>query len=264
MLGNVEGLKCEVMNRVAWVTLDRPEKLNSLTHEMMDGLPLLFERLAEDVDVRCVVLRGAGRAFCAGGDISTAVDSGEMSDAELVARFKRRQRAAALLHEMPKPTIAQVNGVAAGAGLSLALACDMRFAGPQAKFGTAFVKVAFSGDYGATWLMQRLVGPARARELFFTADVIDAREAERIGFVNRVVPQEQLEGEVRKLAERIACGPPLALARMKQNLNRALECDLQTLLSAEAEGTVEMMSTHDNHEALQAFLTKRPPVFEGR
>lgn len=260
----VEGLRCEIRSRVAWVTLDRPEKLNALTHDMMDGLPLLFERLADHPDVGCVVLRGAGRAFCAGGDISTAVDPGDLSEAELVARFSSRQRAAALLHEMPKPTIAQVNGVAAGAGLSLALACDMRIAGLGAKFGTAFVKVAFSGDYGASWLLQRLIGPARARELFFTADVIDAREAERIGFVNRVVPQEQLEADVRRLAERIASGPPLALARMKLNLNRALECDLRTLLTAEAEGTVAMMGTHDNQEALQAFLTKRPPVFEGR
>jgi len=260
----VEGLKCEIENHVAWVTLDRPEKLNSLTHDMMDGLPMLFEELSLDPEVRCVVLRGAGRAFCAGGDISTAVDPGDLNQDQLVDRFKRRQRAAALLHEMAKPTIAQVNGVAAGAGLSLALACDMRIAGPDAKFGTAFVKVAFSGDYGATWLMQRLVGPARARELFFTADVIDAREAERIGFVNRVVPQDKLGDEVRRLAERIASGPPLALARMKHNLNRALECDLQTLLTAEAEGTVEMMSTRDNAEALQAFFDKRPPIFEGR
>lgn len=260
----VEGLKCEIEAHVAWVTLDRPDKLNSLTHEMMDGLPMLFEELAVDPEVRCVVLRGAGRAFCAGGDLSTAVEPRDLNDLELVERFKRRQRAASLLHEMPKPTIAQVNGVAAGAGLSLALACDIRIACPQAKFGTAFAKVAFSGDYGATWLMQRLIGPARARELFFTADVIDAREAERIGFVNRVVASEQLSEEVKTLAERIASGPPLALARMKQNMNRALDCDLRTLLTAEAEGTVEMMGTRDNAEALRAFIDKRVPIFEGR
>ncbi len=260
----VQGLKCEIERQVAWVTLDRADKLNALTHEMMDGLPVLFEELALDPEVRCVVLRGAGRAFCAGGDISTAVSCGGMSQGQLVDRFKRRQRAAALLHEMSKPTIAQINGVAAGAGLSLALACDVRIAGPEAKFCTAFAKVAFSGDYGATWLMQRLVGPARARELFFTADVIDAREAERIGFVNRVVPQDRLGDDVRRLAERIAGGPPLALARMKHNLNRALECDLQTLLTAEAEGTVEMMGTRDNAEALQAFFDKRTPIFQGR
>lgn len=264
MSSTTDGLKCRIEERVAWVTLDRPSKLNSLTHEMMDELPRLFERLAEDEDVGCVVLTGNGVAFCAGGDISTAVDKGDLSEDQLVERFKRRQRAAALLHEMPKPTLAMVRGVAAGAGLSLALACDMRLADSSARFGTAFVKVAFSGDYGATWLMQRLVGPARARELFFTADVIDAVEAERIGFVNRIVDSDELEDEVRRLSTRIAAGPPLALARMKQNLNRALECDLQTLLVAEAEGTVEMMGTRDNQEALQAFFDKRPPIFEGR
>jgi len=264
MQDRFEGLSCKIEQGVAWLTMDRPERLNALTHEMMDGLPQLLGELAEDQSARCVVLTGAGKAFCAGGDISTAQDPGELSKAELTDRFRRRQRATLLLHEMPKPTIAMIPGVAAGAGLSLALACDLRVAGPRARFGTAFVKVAFSGDYGASFLLQRLVGPARARELMFTGDVIDAREAERIGLVNRIVAEEQLRKDVADLAVRLAAGPPLALARMKQTLNRALTAELAEVLEAEAVGTVDMMETADNAEAMRAFFEKRPPVFEGR
>jgi len=181
-----------------------------------------------------------------------------------VARLRRLEETSRLLHEMPKPTIAMVNGPAAGAGLSIALACDIRIAGESARFGTAFVRIGFSGDFGGTWMLQRLVGPAKARELYFTGDLIDAGEAERIGMVNRVVPDDELGRETRALAERIAKGPPIALARMKQNMNLGLASDFSTLLDAEAEGMIMTGMTQDNREAVKAFLEKRPATFHGR
>ncbi|GAG00692.1 unnamed protein product, partial [marine sediment metagenome] len=144
------------------------------------------------------------------------------------------------------------------------LACDIRIAGESARFTTAFVRIGFSGDFGGTWMLQRLVGPAKARELYFTGDLIDAREAERIGLVNRVVPDDQLAGETRALAERMAKGPPIALARMKQNMNLGLVSDYSALLDAEAEGMIMTSMTEDSREAIKAFLEKRPPTFHGR
>jgi 2-(1,2-epoxy-1,2-dihydrophenyl)acetyl-CoA isomerase len=254
----------EVSEHVATVTLNRPEKLNALSGELMDALGPIIERVAEDCEVRCVVVTGAGRGFCAGGDIGSMASGEAVPDESPVAHLRRREEVSRLLHEMPKPTIAMINGPAAGAGLSIALACDIRIAGESARMGTAFVRVGFSGDYGGTWMLQRLVGTAKARELYFTGDMIDAREAERIGLVNRTVPDDQLAGETRALAERIAKGPPIALARMKQNLNLGLHSDYATLLDAEAEGMIMTGITEDSREALKAFLEKRTPTFHGR
>jgi 2-(1,2-epoxy-1,2-dihydrophenyl)acetyl-CoA isomerase len=255
----------DVSERIATLTLNRPDKLNALSGEMMEELVPIMERLAEDKEVRCVVVTGAGRGFCAGGDVS-GMASGETTipDENPVARLRRLEETSRLLHEMPKPTIAMVNGPAAGAGLSIALACDMRIAGESARFVTAFVRIGFSGDFGGTWMLQRLLGPAKARELYFTGDPIDAREAERIGLVNRVVPDDQLASETQALAERMAKGPPIALARMKQNMNLGLVSDYSTLLDAEAEHMVMTGTTQDNREAIKAFLEKRPPTFHGR
>lgn len=255
----------DVDQHVATVTLNRPEKLNALNSELMDSLVPLVERLAADDEVRCVVVTGSGRGFCAGGDIG-AMSSGEALPMQQnpVERLRRREEVSRLLHEMPKPTIAMVNGAAAGAGLSIALACDLRIAAESARFTTAFVKVGFSGDYGGTWMLQRLVGTAKARELYFTGDIIDAREAERIGMVNRTVPDDHLVPETRALAERIAKGPPIALARMKSNMNLGIGSDYSALLDAEAEGMIMTGTTEDNREALKAFLEKRQAVFRGR
>ncbi len=254
----------DVSDRIATLTLNRPDKLNALTGEMMEELAPLMERLAEDEEVRCVVVTGAGRGFCAGGDIAGMASGEGLPNENPVARLRRMEETSRLLHEMPKPTIAQVNGPAAGAGLSIALACDIRIAGERARFVTAFVRIGFSGDFGGTWMLQRLVGPAKARELYFTGDPIDAREAERIGLVNRVVPDDQLASETRALAERMAKGPPIALARMKQNMNLGLVSDYPTLLDAEAEHMVMTGTTEDNREAIKAFLEKRSPTFRGR
>lgn len=254
----------DISERVATVTLNRPEKLNALNSELMDALPPIIERLADDREVRCVVVTGAGRGFCAGGDIAGMASGDTVPGENPVAQLRRREEVSRLLHEMPKPTIAGINGPAAGAGLSIALACDIRIAAESARLGTAFARIGFSGDFGGTWMLQRLVGPAKARELYFTGELIDAREAERIGLVNRTVPDDQLAAETRALALRIAQGPPIALARMKQNMNLALTSDYSKLLDAEAEGMIMTAMTEDNREAIRAFLEKRPATFQGR
>ncbi len=264
MTTTTETVLLDIADRVATVTLNRPEKLNALNSELMDALVPAIENVAEDKEVRCVVITGAGRGFCAGGDIADMASGAALPDENPVTRLRRREEVSRLLHEMPKPTIAMINGPAAGAGLSIALACDIRIAGESARMGTAFVRVGFSGDYGGTWMLQRLVGPAKARELYFTGELIDAREAERIGLVNRTVPDDRLASETRTLAERIAKGPPIALARMKQNMNLGLVSDYSTLLDSEAEGMVMSAATEDNREALKAFLEKRMPEFQGR
>ncbi len=254
----------DISDHVATVTLNRPQKLNALDGETMDALVPIIEGLAEDNEVRCVLVTGAGRAFCAGGDIGGMASGEALSEESPVTRLRHLEETSRLLHEMPKPTIAMVNGPAAGAGLSIALACDIRIAGESARFTTAFVRIGFSGDFGGTWMLQRLMGPAKARELYFTGDLIDAREAERIGLVNRTVPDDQLASETRALAERMAKGPPIALARMKQNMNLGLASDYSALLDAEAENMVMTGMTEDSREAIKAFLEKRPPTFHGR
>ena len=253
-----------ISDRIATITLNRPERLNALNGELLDMLPGVIQKVADDGDVRCVVLTGAGRGFCAGGDIAGMASGETLPQEDPVTHLRRNEEASRLLHEMPKPTVAMINGPAAGAGLSLALACDIRIAAESARLGTAFVRIGFSGDYGGTWMLQRLVGPAKARELYFTGELIDAREAERIGMVNRVVPDDQLAAETRAFAERIAKGPPIALARMKQNMNLGLVSDYPKLLDAEAEGMIMTAMTEDNREAIKAFLEKRPAEFHGR
>jgi len=255
----------DIEGHLATVTLNRPEKLNALNQELLSALPEILKTLADDDNVRCVILTGAGRGFCAGGDVS-AMASGEavsgMTDP--VVRLREQEESSRLLHEMPKPTIAMINGAVAGAGLSLALACDIRYAAESARVGSAFARVGFSGDFGGTWHMQRLIGPAKARELYFTGELIDAREAERIGLFNKTVPDDQLRSETLALAEKITNGPPIALRRMKENMNLALVSDFPKLLDAEAEGMILTGMTLDHLEAAKAFVAKRPPAFQGK
>jgi 2-(1,2-epoxy-1,2-dihydrophenyl)acetyl-CoA isomerase len=241
-------------------------------------MPLLADYLSDcsrDAAVRCVVLTGAGRAFCAGGDVKGMAARGEAQAgngisspaggfARGVENLRQSQRATSYaLHTMPKPTIAMVNGHAVGAGLSLALACDIRIASDQARFGTVFRNVGFSGDYGGSYYLQRLVGNGKARELYFTGEIIDATEAERIGMVNRVVPHDELVEQTMALASKLASGPTLAYARMKENLNRAETCDLLTLLDQEALNMSLSGTTQDHREAAKAFVEKRQPTFIG-
>jgi 2-(1,2-epoxy-1,2-dihydrophenyl)acetyl-CoA isomerase len=261
-------------NGVAVITLNRPDSLNAMGGELM---PLLAQHLEEsrwDTDVRCVVLTGAGRAFCAGGDVKNMAAQGARetdgkrspaaSFAYGVDELRESQRrTSGALHTMPKPTIAMVNGHAVGAGLSLALACDIRIASDRAKFGTVFRNVGFSGDFGGSYFLQRLVGNERARLLYFTGQILEAAEAERIGMVSKVVPHDDLEQETMALATIIASGPALAYARMKENLNRAETSDLLTLLEQEALNMRLSGTTSDHREAARAFVEKRQPTFSG-
>src|SRR6266487_905707 len=262
------------VNGVALITLNRPDSLNAMGGDLM---PLLAQHLDEsrwDNTVRCVVLTGAGRAFCAGGDVKNmAAQGGRESDGKRspAASFaygvdelrESQRRTSYTLHTMPKPTIAMVNGHAVGAGLSLALACDIRIASEQAKLGTVFRNVGFSGDFGGSYFLQRLVGIGKARELYFTGEILTADAAAGIAMVNRVVPHDRLEPETMALAGQLASGPTLAYARMKENLNRGEFCDLGTLLDQEALNMRLSGMTNDHREAAKAFVEKRQPTFSG-
>ncbi len=256
-----------VKDGVAMLTLNRPDRLNALSRPMLDALLEALPRLAEDADVGVVVLTGAGRGFCAGGDVKAMAEGNELGGSTLEERaqaLRSRMEVSRWLHEMPKPTIAMVRGPAAGAGLSLALACDMRIAGDSARFGTAFARVGYSGDFGGSFYLTQLVGTAKARELYFTADLVDAQQALALGLVNRVVPDARLEEETLALGSRLARGPRIAYRYMKRNLNAAESGVLRELLDLEAWHHTRCGMTEDHREAAKAFVEKREPVFRGR
>jgi enoyl-CoA hydratase/carnithine racemase len=258
-------LRCELLGRAARVTLDRPEARNALTPELKEALLDLLPRLEADPEVGCVLLTGAGGAFCAGGDTRRMSREGRLpSPAERLRALQREHRIPLLLHRLEKPTLAALPGPAAGAGLSLALACDLRIAAQSAFVTTAYVRLGLSGDYGGSWFLTRLVGPARARELYFTGARLAAAECERLGLVNRVVPDAELAAQALAWAQELADGPPLALRLMKDNLNRALAHDLEACLELEAERMVASAQTEDYLEAVRARAEKREPAFRGR
>jgi 2-(1,2-epoxy-1,2-dihydrophenyl)acetyl-CoA isomerase len=255
---------------VAVLTMNRPESLNALSGSMMSALRESVPRLAHDPGVRVIVLTGAGRGFCAGGDVkgmaARADDTGPPPSLEARAHGLREgMEVSRWLHEMPKPTIAMVRGPAAGAGLSLALACDLRIASDTARFTTAFAKVGFSGDYGGSYFLPKLVGAAKARELYFTADVFNAEEALELGIVNRIVADAQLEAETMALARRLAQGPAVAYGYMKRNLNATeAGASLEEVFDLEAWNMTRTGQTDDHKEAARAFVEKRQPTFQGR
>jgi len=250
---------------VATLTLNRPDRLNALSGAIMEGLLEALPRLAADPAVGAIVLTGAGRAFCAGGDVKRmAEETAPRSLDEDVARLRARMEVSRLLHEIGKPTIAMVNGAAAGAGLAMALACDMRIAGQSARFVTAFAKVGFSGDFGGSYFLSKLVGTGKARELYFTAEPLDAAQALALGIANRVVPDADLAAATMDFASKLARGPRIALAAMKQNFNAAEDGSLAALLDLEARRQIETGNTEDHREAARAFVEKRAPVFRGR
>ena len=250
---------------IATLTFNRPERLNALSTPIMEGLLDGLPRLAGDPGVKVVVLTGAGRAFCAGGDVkSMAEGSVQRSTAEATTRLRSRMEVSRILHELPKPTIAMINGPAAGAGLALALACDLRIAGTSARLVTAFVRVGFSGDFGGSYFLTRLVGTAKARELYFTGRPVEAGEALSLGLVNRVIPDEELATVTMELARSLAQGPSIALSLMKRNLNCAENGSLAELLDMEAIHQVQTGRTEDHREAAKAFVEKRTPIFIGR
>lgn len=254
-----------VADRVATLTLNRPERLNALSSPMIDGLLEALPRLAADPAVAVVVLTGAGRGFCAGGDVkSMAEGTSQLRLDDAVQRLRGRMEVSRLLHEIPKPTIAMVNGPAAGAGLAMALACDLRVASESARFITAFAKVGFSGDFGGSYFLSKLVGTGRARELYYTGEPLDAARALALGIVNEVVPEFELLEATTALAQRLARGPGVALGLMKQNFNAAESGSLSELLDLEALHQIQAARTEDHQEAARAFVEKRPPVFKGR
>ena len=255
---------------VLTLTLNRPEARNAMSKAMNKALQ---EQLAEaefNPAVKCLVLTGAGKGFCAGGDVKGMAASGDgtvgaQTIDEAIARQRLNQRATAgKLFKMPKPTIAALPGAAAGAGLSLALACDLRVMASNAIMTTAFARVGFSGDYGGTYFLTQLVGSAKAREMYYLSDRVSADEALRLGLTNWVCDPEDLMTKAREIALRLANGPTVAYRYMKENLNRAMAGEVDDCLDLEATHHVHCGQTEDHREATQAFVAKREPVFKGR
>jgi 2-(1,2-epoxy-1,2-dihydrophenyl)acetyl-CoA isomerase len=257
---------------IATLTMNRPQARNALTGEMQAALSEALPRLAADGAVRAVVLTGAGGAFCAGGDVkgfAARAESGEATGGGFnfersVHGLRHSMDVVRWLQDMPKPTLAVIGGAAAGAGLSLALACDLRIAAEDAKLTTAFSKVGLAGDYGGSYFLTQLVGAAKARELYFTADVILGREAEALGIVNKAVPAAELAEFASAYARRLAGLPTVAVGYMKRNLNAAQHATLAEVLDLEATHMVRTMTTQDHRGASLAFVRKEQPVFEGR
>ena len=254
----------EAADGIATITLNRPEKLNTMNLELLDGTLEALETAASDEAVRAVILTGAGRGFCAGGDLSDRSVLGGGPIETDVGKLRAYMRTSELLHEMPKVTIAAINGACAGAGLSWACACDLRYVAAGAKFTTAFLNAGLSGDFGGTWTLTRLVGAAKARELYLLAERFESEEALRIGLVSRVLPPEELLPFVREVARKVAASAPLTLRAIKQNLNDALEVGFAEMLEREAGRHARCGRTRDAAEAARAFIEKRPPKFEGR
>jgi len=264
-MSKTDHLLVDIHNNIATLTLNRPDRLNALSREMIDTAITTLEQLGADPDIGCIVITGADRGFCAGGDV-TAMDAGQGMDLPFEQRVDRQQaghRLSGLLYTLPKVTIAAVNGAAAGAGLGIALACDMRIASDTAKFTTAFAKVGFSGDFGVTWPLTRMLGEAKAKELLFLSDVFTAEQALALGLVNRVVPHDELTDTVQEMANHIAQGPQVAYRYMKENVSMASRQDYQTLLDREAWTQLRTGDTEDHREGARAFVEKRAPRFKG-
>ncbi|HUO11592.1 MAG TPA: enoyl-CoA hydratase [Caulobacteraceae bacterium] len=265
-----EDLMASLDEGVLTVTLNRPEARNAMSGAMTDALAKQLAAAELDPKVKCVVLTGAGKGFCAGGDVKgmAARGDGTVGDNTIdgaIHRQRVNQRATAgKLFKMPKPTLASLPGAAAGAGLSLALACDLRIMASNAILTTAFARVGFSGDYGGTYFLTQLVGSAKARELYFLSDRVSAEEALRLGLTNWVCAPEELAAKTREIALRLARGPTVAYRYMKENLNRAMSGDADDCLDLEATHHVHCGQTADHREAAQAFVEKREPVFHGR
>jgi 2-(1,2-epoxy-1,2-dihydrophenyl)acetyl-CoA isomerase len=249
---------------VAVLTLNRPDRLNAFSQDMLGALHAALERCAEDDAVGAIVITGAGRAFCAGGDVKDMAHRGSQTFEQRVARLGRMHRLPLLMRRHPKVILAMVNGVAVGAGLGLAMACDLRFAARSARFGTGFGGIGYSGDFGGSWLLTRLVGPARAREMYLLGEILGAEDALRTGLVTRLLDDADLESATMTLARRLAAGPRLAFGYMKRNLLAAETEPLEAVLDMEAVHQARTGLTEDHAEAVAAFAEKRTPRFRGR
>ena len=260
-------LLCVIRERVAIITLNRPEARNALSDQLTPALRRMIKERGDDPRVGALLITGAGTAFCSGGDVKGMGDNSakkEMPAAERIADLKERQRLlTGALVAVRKPPIAALPGAAAGAGLAIALACDIRIAAQSAFAAAGYARVGLSGDYGIAWLLTRAVGSPIAREMMFTSDKVDSARAERIGLFNRVVPDGRLHEEAFALAKQMADGPAIALRSMKDNLDDALLIDHPTALDREAERLVASSRTSDHREAVRAFVEKRKPRFTG-
>lgn len=250
---------------VAHLMLNRPDKLNALSGELSTALNEALSRIAEDQSVRVVVLSGAGRAFCSGGDLGAIGKGREQNKTDELGPILRSGMQAVLkMRLMPQPVIAAVHGPAAGAGMNVALAADIRIAADNATFGQTFSRVGLYPDYGGTYFLPQLVGPSVAAEMFYTGEMIDAPAALRLGIVNRVVPLAQLEAEVKTLAQKIAQGPPLAIRAIKKALFASNEEELVKTLDHEAQQQLKCFHSDDCREGIRAFFEKRHPKFQGK
>jgi 2-(1,2-epoxy-1,2-dihydrophenyl)acetyl-CoA isomerase len=251
-------------NGLLTITMNRPDRRNALNPDMTRGLVEAARRATEDTEVRAVLLKGAGGTFCVGGDVkSMAAGRAPMTFEEKQVALRKGMEVSRILHQMPKPVVAQVDGAAAGAGLSIALACDLRVASASCKITTAFAKVGLSGDYGGTFFLTQLLGSAKARELYLTSPVLSAQEAYNLGMVTKVVPDAEVEAAARELAMSLAQGPSVTLGYIKRNINNAETMTLEACFDAEAIHHSRCGETADHKEAAKAFVEKRKPAFSG-
>ena len=267
-----EELLCRLEDKVAIITLNRPKKKNALSDHLTPALRQTLLDLETKREVGCILITGSGDAFCAGGDIG-GMGGNASKEREVSERPTAEERVRALIHKQEtltlrladhaKPTIAALPGVAAGAGLCIALACDIRVACRSAFVTTAYRNIGFSGDYGGSWLLTQLVGPSKAKELFFTGRRVQSDEALELGIFNNVFDDASFENEALALAKQIASGPPIAIGFMKEHINRAVTGDLRSNLAMEADRLIRCAATSDHKEAVKAFMEKRTPVFTG-
>lgn len=252
-----------VKDGVLILTINRPERRNAMSPEIYASMYQALTSAVDDKDIGAIVLTGSGTAFSAGGDVArmAGATAEELSYEQKIARLRGRARISELLHTMDKPTIAMIRGPAVGAGLSIALACDMRFSDTTARLGTAFLNVGLSGDFGGHYFLPKLVGMAKARELYLTAPILNAQESLSIGLLNQVFEPEALEPTVMAIASKLARGPRTAMAYMKQNLNHALHASLSEVIDGESWRHIRCTETEDHKEATQAYVEKRPPNF---
>ena len=249
---------------ITTITLNRPEKLNALAGHMRRDLAEALEAAGSERSVHVVVITGAGRAFCAGGDVRAMADLIDEKDADEFSRLLgSARRVITAIRQMTKPVIASIGGPASGAGFNLALACDLRIASSDATFSQSFVKVGLHPDWGGTYFLPRLVTPNKACELFFLGETIDAKEAQRLGIINFVVEPAELEAETRRLAERLRAAPAVSVGAAKQAVYMSQAADMETMLRYETEAQLRCFESDDGHEGIHAFLEKREPRFTG-
>jgi enoyl-CoA hydratase/carnithine racemase len=260
-----ELIKVAEDNGIVTITLNRPDRLNAFVGHMRRDLAEALEETGSDPHVRVLVLKGEGRAFCAGGDVQFMAELVERNDTEEFSRILGAARRVVLaIRQMTKPVIASIEGPASGAGFNLALSCDLRIASSTATFSQSFVKLGFHPDWGGTYFLPRMVTPNIACELFFLGDTIDAQEALRLGLLNRVVAPDELEAETRKLAERLREGPAVSIAAAKHAVYASAHDTLEKMLQYEVEAQVRCFESEDGREGVRAFMEKRPPRFTGR